>query len=509
MPEKKPSQYLDPRPEALAKIKHIVVLMLENRSFDNLLGWLYAAVPPPRGQHFEGLHEAFWCPLSNIDADGRAFTEKVPVRKNGGSYKLGRKTLHEAVNFCLPDPDPGEGYRDATYQLYGTYEVDTLYPPEPLAQGYVDNYASAMLFSAYTYQDKPADPRQIMTCYTPEQTPVLSTLARDFAVCDQWYCSVPSQTLPNRDFVHAASSCGYVNNEPDDLCDLRTVFNQIQDAIAGGRSDLSWRVYNGTQKDRDSDAWQPFSLTRLTMKQIQGPEFDANFRLMQSFAADAAAGDLPSYSFLEPQFSGPAQNDQHPPVDIRPGEQLIAGVYAAVRDSPAWEQTLLVITYDEHGGCYDHAPPTATAKAPDPASPAGQYGFRFNRFGVRVPAVVISPWIEAGTVARPAGYVPFDHTSVIRTVQQCLGLQGSLTARDAAAPDLGCLLTLDRPRADKPAVAPLPCEPAGDPAVNDLHRLVADMLSTRTGQAPPDEAQIHGFIHAAYLLAFPKSSGAA
>ncbi len=502
MSDKSNFQYLDPRPDALKKIKHIVVLMLENRSFDNLLGWLYDHDTPLRGQRFEGLNWDLWNPLSNIDADGNRFMEKVGIRQNGKEYHLGRKKMKSEVNFSLPSPDPGEGYKDATYQLYGTYDVDDIYPPAPLALGYVDNYMNAMLYGTYSFQDAPTDPREIMTCYTPDQTPVLSTLAKEFAVCDQWYCSVPSQTLPNRDFIHAATSCGYVNNKPDNLCDVKTIYNQIQEAITGGRDDLSWRIYNGTQKDKKSDKWVPFSLTRLTMKQIQGKEFNDNFRLMKEFFADAAAGKLPSYCFLEPQFSGPFQNDQHPPADIRPGEKLIADVYDAVKKSPKWKETLLVITYDEHGGCYDHAPPTATAKTPDAASAPGQFGFRFNRFGVRVPTVVVSPLIEAGTIARPSGYVPFDHTSVIKTVQNCFGLKGSLTARDAAAPDLSCILTLDKPRTDKPAVKPLACEAKGQGKVNDLHRLAAEMLSDFTGKDMPSEEKMHDFIHSAYQHKF-------
>lgn len=500
-------QYLSPRRKALKdNVDHIVVLMLENRSFDNLLGWLYEGETPARGQNFEGLTWDLWNPLDNIDSDGNPFTEKVSVRKNGHPYKIGRKRMPaKEVDFCLPRPDPGEGYRDATYQLYGTYVVDDVYPPEPTGLGYVNNYQAAMLFGTYSFQDAPTDPREIITCFTPDQTPVLSALAKEFAVCDEWFCSVPSQTLPNRDFIHAATSTGYVNNKPDILCDSPTIYNQIQDAIDAGRSDLSWAIYSGTQQDRKSGDWSPFSLTRLCMTQIQDKKFDPNFKLMSDFYADATRGDLPSYCFLEPQFSGPLQNDQHPPADIRPGEKLIADVYEAVRNSQKWERTLLIVTYDEHGGGYDHHVPTATAKAPDAASLPGQMGFRFNRFGVRVPTIVISPLIEPGTIARPDGWTPFDHTSVIKTVQVCFGLehQGPLTARDAAAPDLSGLLALDTPRTDNPEVTPLAYPEVAEVLVNDLHKLAAEILATRLGVDNPDEDQIHAFIHTAYRDAFP------
>ncbi len=475
------SQYLPPNPAALARIDHVVVLMLENRSFDNLLGWLYDAAPPPRGQAFQGLRRELWCPLSNVDPDGIPFVEKVYVRKNGDPAP---------ASFRHPDPDPGEGFRNTNDQLFGHYEVPDLYPPSPACLGFVDNYARAMLYGSYAFGDPPADPRSIMTAYTPEQVPVLSTLAREFAVCDEWYCSVPSQTLPNRDFVHAATSGGQVNNRPQPDCDAVTVFNRLQAAS------LPWRVYSGTS------AGKPFSLTRLIMTQLHDPSLDASFLPIERFATDAAAGDLPSYAFLEPQLSGPGQDDQHPNADMRPGEKLIASVYDAVSSSPLWQKTLLVITYDEHGGCYDHVPPPGNATPPDgyPGAP-GQLGFRFNRFGVRVPAVLVSPYIAAGTVARPKGSVPFDHSSVAATVLRRFKLD-ALTKRDHAAPDLSCVLTLDAPRADVPAVTPLDWTAPGHGGENDLQHIVADTLARMGGIEPPSPPHMTAFIHEQYARHF-------
>lgn len=489
------SQYMQPNPEALKKIKHIVVLMMENRSFDNLLGWLYADEAPPRGQHFEGLHPGLWNPLNNRDADGVEFIEQIYVQKNGEPSKVSKsESLKSSTpEFTLPKPDPGEGYKDTNHQLFQFYDAATEFPPQPTNLGFVNDYASAMMYGTYAYGDSPSDPRRIMICYTPEQTPVLSTLARQFAVCDQWFCSVPSQTLPNRDFVHAATSCGQVNNKPNPDCDSRTIFNQIQEAITDGhRADLSWKVYSGAQKGK------PFSLTRLIMTKLHDSEFDPNFVSIRDFYRDASKGTLPSYSFLEPQFSPPGQNDQHPPSDIRPGEKLIADVYNAVVNSPQWKETLLVITYDEHGGMYDHYPPPGHATPPDGVGASGQFGFRFNRFGVRVPTVLVSPYIEAGAVCRPAGRTPFDHTSIIATVRNCLGLFGTLTERDKAAPDLSCALTLGRARADKPEVRPLPVKRGGEDEVTELHKTIETTLCQLTGKSRPTEQGVHDFIHQVY-----------
>lgn len=503
------NQYLKPNTDKLQKtIKHVVVLMLENRSFDNLLGWLYADAPPydraPDGQHFEGLTCDLWNPLDNLDADGLPFTEKVPVERNGESKKRRGQEIPNPVNFTLPKPDPGEGFKDTNHQLFQKYAVPLQYPPPPTNMGFVQNYQNAMLYGTYSFGDEPGDPRSIMKCYTPQQTPVLSELARSFAVCDHYHCSVPSQTIPNRGFIHAATSAGHVNNGPDVQCNAKTIFNQIQDAIDAGRTDLSWGIFGNnlfsSGKDLDGQFGKGhFSLTRLIMTQLHDPRFDGNFGTLADFEAKCADGALPSYAFLEPNYGGPGQNDQHPPSDIRTGEQLIADIYDIVKSSPAFENILLVITYDEHGGCYDHVPPPG-AKNPDPLNAPGQDGFLFNRFGVRVPCVVVNPYIKRGLIARPEGYVPFDHTSVIKTVQNCFKLQGHLTERDKTAPDLSCVLTLDAPRTDDcPAVTPLKWDlQAGLAHVNDLHRLIATVLEDMTGNSCADSEDLMEFIQTNY-----------
>ncbi len=486
------SQYLDPNPSAWYNIHHIVVLMLENRSFDNLLGWLYDDEDPPRDQYFDGLNDYLFNPLGNIDADGNPFTELVYVRRNGeapkyGPYELTHKSY--TVSYTMPDPDPGEGYRDTNQQLFGVYEVGSVYAPDPTNLGFADNYRNAMLYGTYSFGDAPTDPRDIMAAYTTDPLPVLSGLAKSFCVCDQWYCSVPSQTWPNRAFAFAASSDGNVNNRPDWVVSSRTIFDLLQDAIDSGRSDLSWFVYSGTQDG------EPFSLTQIMLSDEKQQRFSKNFLSINDFYTAAQNGNLPSYAFLEPQFSGEGQNDQHPPADVRPGETLIADVYDAVVNSSQWKETLLVITYDEHGGCYDHvAPPGATPpEGGKYGIPDSIYGFRFNRFGLRVPAVVVSPWIESGTVGRPPG-TPFDHTSLIASIRNCFKLSETLTARDAAASDLSCLLTLTAPRDDKPTVEPAATDETAQEVETNLQREMADFLETRTGQTRRSKESLHEFL---------------
>jgi phospholipase C len=268
-----------------------------------------------------------------------------------------------------------------------------------------------------------------MGMFTPEMLPVLSGLARGYAVCDHWFASLPTETLPNRAFAAAASSQGYMDDKTKTYT-VPSIFGLLT------KNNLSWAIYG---YDEDPLSRHNFPDT------ASAP--DSNFGLFKDFQAAAAAGTLPAYTFLEPIW-GDAGNDQHPVGNVALGEQFIHDTYYAVRNGKAWAQTLLIVTYDEHGGCYDHVPPPQGAVPPDDTP--GEYGFDFKRFGVRVPAVLISPLIAAGTVFRvPDGTMPIDHTSILKTIEKRWGLP-SLTARDAAAPDLGDALTLDTPRTDDP-----------------------------------------------------------
>jgi phospholipase C len=257
--------------------------------------------------------------------------------------------------------------------------------------------------------------------------PVISQLARQFAVCDQWHASAPNQTWPNRFFMHCSTANGYVDNAPSHFpYRMPTIFTRF-DKIGQPEA---WRVYFHDM---------PQSLTLADLWEHVG-----NFRLFAEFRHDALNGTLPSYSFLEPRYFPDADlpNDQHPPHVVTLGEQLIADVYNCLRKGPNWTETLLIVTYDEHGGCYDHVmPPPATSPVSAPMAPFG-----FDRYGVRVPAVLISPYIRQGTVLRaPAGGPPFDHTSVIATLRKRFALGPPLSGRDAAAPDLSGVLTLGSP----------------------------------------------------------------
>jgi phospholipase C len=229
---------------------------------------------------------------------------------------------------------------------------------------------------------------------------------------------------------------GWARNDWSVQIDSVTIYEQLQ------KNGRTWAVYF-------SDQNEVAQYSRINTQR-------ANFKLYESaFAADAAAGKLANYNFIIPRFAGSTKDgpvtSMHAPQDVRPGDQLIGDVYAALRAGPQWAQSLYVVTFDEHGGYFDHATPAAAVNpdginspAPgDKASFAPQ--FSFDRLGLRVPTVLASPYLSKGIVYS----TPLQHTSILVTVRKLFGISGPLTKRDAAAPSFETLF-LTAPRTDAP-----------------------------------------------------------
>jgi phospholipase C len=439
----------------LAAIQHIVVLMLENRSFDHMLGFLYANEQnrSPSGQPFDGLTGN----ESNPDGKGQA-VKVYAIQPNTGNL------------YFQPGADPGEGYSATNSQLFGTTRAPT--PATATNQGFVNDYAYALGWESKepSWSVLPGTvPTDIMGMYTPSLLPILSGLARGYAVCDQWFSSAPTETLPNRAFVCAATSQGHMDDHTKKYT-CPTIFGLLS------QRNQSWAIYGYDQ--------QP--LTRLDFPDTTQAS-DDHFGLFTDFQAAAKNGTLPAYTFLEPSWDS-AGNSQHPNYDVALGEQFIHDVYYALRSNEAkWQQTLLVITYDEHGGCYDHVPPPLGAEPPD--NSVGEYGFDFKRFGVRVPTLLISPLIEPGTVFRvPADSTPLDHTSILKTVETRWGLP-ALSARDAAAPDFGDVLTLAAPRTDDPLAGVSVPQSSGANPVATLPSHLQQVHAELVSQLPVPDAK--------------------
>jgi len=377
---------------AMDEIRHIVVLMLENQSFDRLLGYLDLADP---AQRLEGLSGAESNPVSP-PADMTA----VPVQRA------------TSPSVYVTDPGPGHDFEDVNEQLFA--DRDPRDTSAPRNAGFVLNYARQL------GRDR-GRAREVMQCLDPSLVPIITTLARSFTVCDHWFSSVPGPTWPNRFFLHAGTAKGFLVTPevPGQFAsqfwtspyDMPTIFENLTER------GLTWTVYF-------DDYAQAFALRRLH-------PFGDRFQRYEQFARDIEHGTLPTYAFIEPRsFSAPGYpaNDQHPPHDLLEGEKLIAEVYDTLRaDDALWRRSLMLVLYDEHGGFYDHVPPPR-AVPPDSAR-ARDSGFGFDRLGVRVPAIMVSPWIAEGR----ADHTVYDHTSVPATIKKMFGLPRFLTARDAAA----------------------------------------------------------------------------
>jgi phospholipase C len=331
---------------------------------------------------------------------------------------------------------PGHALDDTNVQLFNEKIVPAgaaLAPPNN--RGFVENYRSTLATDGFGGAGVDLTP--VMQTFTVGQLPGLTALAENFVLCDQWSAEVPGPTMPNRLYMHAATSAGWARNDWSLALDSVTIYEQLQD------NQRSWSVYF-------SDQNEVAQYSRINTRR-------ANFKLYESgFAADAAAGKLANYNFIIPRFAGSATDgpatSMHAPQDVRPGDQLVSAVYAALRAGPQWPEMLFIVTFDEHGGYFDHSDPPAAVNpdginspAPgDTASFAPQ--FAFDRLGLRVPTILASPYLPKGAVCSQ----PLQHTSILATVRKLFGMRTPLTRRDAAAATFEQLFTA-KARTDTPA----------------------------------------------------------
>jgi len=286
-----------------------------------------------------------------------------------------------------------------------------------------------------------------MAYHPAEHLPVYDFLAREFALCDHWFCSVPGATMPNRCYALAGTSNGLRNNlKPSRPYNLASFVRHL-----------------------GADQWRWYSHDYVPILWLVDPEYGLAIENVpayfdrrdvfghRSFIERAANGDLPAVSWIDPNFYdltfGPAgSNDDHPPSDLRAAQKLVLQLVDALLQSPVWRKTLLVITYDEHGGFFDHVAPPAAADS----RPA------MRRYGPRVPALVVSPYVTAGAVSKTV----FDHTSIIKTIltrfaKKKNGKLPNMGSRVAAANHRGELLTRGTARRIKrPEYQPLVDAPA-------------------------------------------------
>jgi phospholipase C len=424
-----------------AVIKHLVVLMLENRSFDHMLGFMKSP-----GYAIDGLDGT----QLNRDSTGE------PVRANEEAQYSGD----------LP-ADPSHDFEDVMQQMFGTQTPAAGQQPD--MSGFVQNYER--------FTGSPVKAHSIMNCFAPANLPVLATLARSYAVCDRWYSAVPGPTLPNRVYAHAGTSRGRLDLSPDFLGGFHTVYEVL--------------FNNGVSSTIFYEDWTAALSFEGLLLHNQAQYFAEYAR----FPELVKQNKLPSYCFIEPRYnpqdsngvSLPA-NDQHPPDhDIAEGEQLIRTVYTDLRrNDDVWKSSILAVIYDEHGGLYDHALPPPCVSPDDISCPSPP--FDFTRLGPRVPAVIISPYVQPGQIDHANTY---DHTSLIATAMKLFVPQAwpstVLGKRAQAAKTFDTILDLSMtPRMEIPNFANPPAQPAG---VGDIS----------AAAAPLSKLQQESIAHAAVL----------
>lgn len=438
----------------LDKIDHVVVLMLENRSLDSVLGWLYADDQPKRfvGADTTPTYQGLQTGNYSNEYDGRVIPATRGTIGASGHNGVSPQPLR------VPGFNSGEEYIHVTKQLFGS-------PSHPTTKNPPAGTPAAMAGFAYDYNvfyETWEQLNQIMEAYSPEQLPILNGLAKAYAVSDAWHSSVPTQTNPNRAFSLCGTSLGRTDNTWDAVEQFTT--KTIWQALPAG---TSWGIYY-------HDTWQDGQCyTQYTFPGCNDVLASGEVEPIATFYSKARQGALPRFTYLEPKWGygmgnldgsgfhcgkvfgkiyGSQGNDYHPPTWVGPGEVFVNEVYnALIANAAAWQRTLLVITFDEHGGTYDHVDPGWGAVPPD--SHRGPDGFGFDRYGVRVPTLLVSPWIPSGTVFRsPSSTVTFDHTSLIATLLTWCGVDpnsAGLGARVAAAPLFDAAFA-DQARSDVP-----------------------------------------------------------
>ncbi|KAJ3110453.1 hypothetical protein HDU96_006608 [Phlyctochytrium bullatum] len=404
-----------------AKIKKVVVLVMENRSFNNLAGYY---------NHTTDIDNLIQYNIKN----GKSFCNPVDVTNlSKGTICAGPNAPNRQIN------DPDHSLPGGQYQLFGQlYANTTNAPAVPPMSGFVSQHRKSTGSSAASKLNPVIDGLSV------DKVPRSFALARHFVLFDKWFASVPGPTNPNRAFLTSATAAGHGYNDNSftrGTLTQRSIFQALSEA------GISWKNYDGSSSSFPSFYPDARFYSWVNKNAV------SNVVKANQFFTDAAADALPAFSWINPECC--LQYSYHPPSLVSDGEAFLKKVYEAVRASKSWESTALVITFDEHGGFADHVPSP-------PAIPPGdnldyaftQDGissvFKFDRFGVRVPTFVISPWVPAGKVEHAPAAGTYDHTSILKFVESLWGLT-PLTLRDANAPNFDHLFSLAQPRTDCPA----------------------------------------------------------
>jgi len=439
---------------SLAAVQNIVVLMMENRSFDNMLGFLT----------LEG----------RTDVDGLRLDMSNPL------IPIGRQTVFRLTE-TLGMVDPGHGFKSQRNQR-GNWPIDLPTPlPDlmiPASGGFIFDYQGRCTRAGLTAAEVAKHRIDVMGFYGSSDVPVYAQLAADFTICDRWFASHPGSTWPNRFISQTGQLARDADGKPEidnpdigsfDPLDTKSIFDHL-DAAA-----VDWRYFE-----------HDFCFGRLFERFTEDPRIVQIDDPQTGFWAAARAGTLPPVTYIEPSLTElPPGNDDHAPTDIRAGQELIGRIYNALRESPQWPGTLFIITYDEHGGFFDHVhnesnKTTALCNDPDTNEPV-------THFGMRVPTLVVSPLVRAGFCSK----IEFDHCSILKTIiQRFMSAQPpNMGPRVNNARSLENLISTPQLERRKIALerlpkAAIPPAPRGERDPNDFHTLMTRLYLKRKPRPP-------------------------
>jgi phospholipase C len=428
-------------------IKHLFVLMMENRSFDHLLG-------------FQGIVGKDAQTGAATKAEDFAEPKVVTIQQPSNGFDNLRYTVSPtAGDKTFNTHDVKHQFPDVLMQLCGQTAGQAnnkglkgaAYPP-------VAKLEDRGFAADYALNSDATNPGEPMRCFAAGTLPVLTALAKEFVLCDHWYSSIPGPTEPNRMFAHAASSGGWDDSPTTSQYEDIYAKNVGSGVIGLGGAGEGISFANGTIFDALRRANVPFRIyTGDAFPQVgllSGISLLSDIDDFENFAGDLNDPSFDAaYTFIEPRYDQIPQsqglsfvnNSQHPPNSIEQGEALIKTVYEAIRNSLIWNQSMLIVTYDEHGGFFDHVTPPPAKRIPA-GSPSKDiegisYGFMFDQYGLRVPAIVISPWCPQNLI----DHRQFEHSSIPGTIEQLFNL-GPLTVRDTDALSVHTLASLSAPR---------------------------------------------------------------
>jgi phospholipase C len=407
------------------RIKNIVVLVEENRSFDSIAGGLNYSP----------------------DIDGLAF--RSFCNPTNASIPFSPPVCALPIQADVAPNDPNHGVSGVSYELYSTFRPNETAVRMGLEEATMMGFVTEQATTFPKANSSAAN--EAINFLAAEHIPVFATMAENYVLMDQWFAAIPGPTNSNRAYITSGTSHGFGDDSNFGVTapplPQKSIFQQLSE------KNMTWINYSNRTFPSAPDA-SFYEWTLSTGKN------KTNVLPIANFFSDAAAGTLPKFTYINPECC--TTNSFHPPGPVHGGELFIKKIYEALRSGPQWNETLFIMTFDEHGGFADHVPPPVNVPAGDDltwtevAQDGRNVTFDFKRLGVRVPAIIMSPWVQRGAIEHAGSNFGgvYSHTSIINTLASVWDLD-RLTPRSASSATFEKLI-MDEMRTDTPMTLPEP-----------------------------------------------------